>query len=351
MFRPEYCVFDHIDTRGEPVAKLYRDRLAFAAAAEEAGFAAYYIAEHHCTPLGHAASPNVMLAALAQHTKRMRIGSMVHVLPAYEPLRLYEELCMLDHLSDGRLDVGVGRGASPFETSMFGIVNQQSRFIFEEALGVLKEAFSSDTLSHRGEFFKYFDVPLTMRPLQAGGPPMFYGAFSERNLEFAAANGLNITLNGPPARLNQLRRQYLEMWARQRPGAAKPKIACLYQIFVGATDAEAERVATSAFNSWYKSMTYLWRANNASPRDTLPTTFDQAARVGSFIAGSAATVRARLNEILAVSGIERLLLQCNMGDMPHAVAVESIQRFRNEVAPFVFLSNQEDGEERMRMAS
>ena len=349
MLKPDYCVFDHIDARGEPVAKLYRDRLEFAAAAEDAGFAAYYIAEHHCTPLGHAASPNVLLAALAQRTSRIRIGSMVHVLPAYDPLRLYEEFCMLDHLSDGRLDVGVGRGASPFETSMFGVVNQQSRFIFEEALGVLKQAMSGDMLSHRGEFFKYYDVPLTMKPLQPGGPPMFYGAFTERNLDFAADNGLNITLNGPPPRLRQLRERYLELWAERQPLAAKPKIACLYQVFVGETDAEAERIATSAFDSWYKSMTYLWRANNASPRETLPTSYAHAAKMGSYIAGSAATVRQKLNDMLQVSGIERLLIQCNMGDMPHEAAVESIKRFQDAVMPFVHVPT--DQGQAIRLAS
>lgn len=331
----EFCIFDHIDTRGEPVSKLYRDRLAFAAEAEALGFAAYYVAEHHSTPLGHAASPSVFLAALSQHTSTIRIGSMVHVLPLYEPLRLYEELCMLDHLSNGRLDIGVGRGASPFETGLFGVVNQQSRFVFEEALNVLQEAMTAETLSHRGEFFKYYDVPLTLKPLQAGGPPMFYGAFTERNLEFAADKGLNITLNGPPPRLRQLRERYLDLWSERQPGKPEPKVASLYQVFVGETDAEAEQVASAAFDSWYKSMTHLWRANNASPRETLPTSFAAASRLGSYIAGSAATVRQRLNDILAVSGVERLLLQCNMGAMPHETAVESIRRFQQGVMPFV----------------
>ena len=98
MAQPEFCVFDHLDARGEPVAKLYEDRLRFAAAVEDAGFAAYYVAEHHSTPLGHASSPSLFLAALSQRTRRIRIGSMVHVLPAYQPLRLAEEICMLDHL-------------------------------------------------------------------------------------------------------------------------------------------------------------------------------------------------------------------------------------------------------------
>ena len=330
---PEFCVFDHIDTRGEPLSKLYRDRLEFGAAAEAAGFSAYYVAEHHSTPLGHAASPSVFLGALSQHTSRIRIGSMVHVLPLYDPLRLYEEICMLDHLSAGRLDVGVGRGASPFEVGLFGIGTQQARDVFEEALAVLQKAFAGDNLSHRGEFFKYYDVPLSMRPLQPGGPPLFYGAFSERNLEFAAVRGLNISLNGPPPRLRFLRNRYRELWAEHQPDRAPPRIASLYQVFVGETDAEAERIAGSAFASWYQSMCYLWKANNAMPRQTLPVDFATAQRMGAYIAGSAETVRARLKAILEESGLTRLLIQCNMGDMAHEEALASLDRFRSGVMP------------------
>lgn len=329
----EFCIFDHIDSRGEPVSKLYRDRLAFGTAAEAAGFSAYYVAEHHSTPLGHAASPSVFLAALSQHTSRMRIGSMVHVLPLYDPLRLYEEICMLDHMSEGRLDIGIGRGASPFETGLFGICAQESRDIFEEGLEVLRKAFRSNILSHRGENFRYYDVPLQMRPLQQDGPPLFYGAFSERNLEFAATNGLNISLNGPPPRLRFLRNRYLELWAQYQPDRATPKIASLYQVFVGENDAEGERIAGAAFDSWYKSMIHLWQANNAMPRQSLPDNFATAQRNGIFIAGSAATVRNRLQSILNESGLNRLLIQCNMGQMTHEEALASLRRFGSDVMP------------------
>ena len=335
MTTPEYCIFDHLDTRGGPVAELYQNRLRFAEAAEAAGFTAYYVAEHHSTPLGHAASPSVFLAALTQRTKRIRIGSMVHVLPLYEPLRLFEEICMLDHLSGGRLDIGLGRGASAFETALFGVCVQESRDIFEEALSVLQQGMTTEVLSHRGHFFRYYDVPLTMNPLQAGGPPLWYGAFSERNLDFAARRGLNITLNGPPARLRHLRTRYHEMWAEMQPGRPSPRVASLYQMFVGETDAEAERIAGAAFETWYQSMIHLWRANNAMPRETLPSDFAKAQRMGAFIAGSAETVRQKLKAILDESGLDRVLLQCNMGTMPHEEAVASLHRFQKGVMPYL----------------
>lgn len=333
MTHPEFCVFDHLDARGEPLAKLYEDRLSFATAVEDAGFTGYYIAEHHSTPLGHASSPSVFLAALSQRTKRMRIGSMVHVLPAYQPLRLAEEICMLDHLSNGRLDIGVGRGASPYEIGMFGISAQQARDVFEESLTIIQKVMTQDTLSHRGEFFRYYDVPLTMRPLQPGGPPMWYGAFTERNLVFAAEHGLNITLNSPPPRLRQLAQRYRELWADRHPGTVGPRVASMYQMFVAETDEEAQRIAEPAYAQWFASMSHLWRANNAAPRENLPSSFAAATKLGSFVAGSAATVREKLQTILDASGLNRLLLQCNLGSMPHEAAMESLGRFRDEVMP------------------
>ena len=336
MSKVKFAIFDHIDKRDGDVAKLYADRLAFAESAESRGFAAYYIAEHHSTPLGHAPSPSVFLAALSQRTHTMRIGSMVHVLPAYEPLRLFEEICMLDHLSNGRIEIGMGRGASPFEIGMFGVTSQEARDVFEEALTVLLNAFENDTLSHRGEFFKYYDVPLTMRPLQKPRPPLWYGAFSERNLLFASKHGLNINLNGPPARLRQLAERYNEIWRESADEdlwggrASAPRIGSLYQMVTADTEKEAERLAESAYSSWYANMVHLWNASGASPRQTLPSTYAAARKMGTLIVGDARGVRHQFDDILGVSGLEYALLQCNFGDLPQEAALRSIELFSAE---------------------
>ena len=145
----KFGIFDHIDRREIPIHALYRDRLNFAEAADKAGFYGYHIAEHHQTPLGMAPSPNVYLAALAERTKRMRVASMVHLLPLYEPIRLIEEICMLDHLSGGRFDLGVGRGVSPYETGYFGVTPQESRVRFEEMLEIVLKGLTSDSAEPR----------------------------------------------------------------------------------------------------------------------------------------------------------------------------------------------------------
>src|SRR5712691_12673569 len=132
-----FGMFDWVDRRPMPIGRLYEERLALLEAADAAGFFCYHIAEHHATPLGMAPSPSVFLAAAAQRTRRIHFGPLVYLLPLYSPLRLIAEICMLDHLSGGRLEVGVGRGVSPFELGLHRIPFYDARNIFHEALEVL----------------------------------------------------------------------------------------------------------------------------------------------------------------------------------------------------------------------
>jgi alkanesulfonate monooxygenase SsuD/methylene tetrahydromethanopterin reductase-like flavin-dependent oxidoreductase (luciferase family) len=99
-----FGIFDHLDHAGGSLRQQYSDRLKIAAACDEAGFLTYHVAEHHGTPHGMAASPNLFLSAVAQRTKRLRLGPLVMLLNLYHPLRAFEEVCMLDQLSGGRLD-------------------------------------------------------------------------------------------------------------------------------------------------------------------------------------------------------------------------------------------------------
>ena len=123
-------LFDHVEAGERPLAQLLDERLEFAAAADAAGFYCLHVAEHHATPLNLVPVPGVYLGAVARATKRMRLGPLVYLLPLYSPLRLIEEICMLDHLSHGRLDVGVGRGVSPFELKFHKVEHDELARIF-----------------------------------------------------------------------------------------------------------------------------------------------------------------------------------------------------------------------------
>src|SRR6059036_381673 len=143
----EFGVFDHLDRHGGALADYYEDRLKIAEAYDRAGFYAYHLAEHHATPLGMAPSPSVFLAAAAQRTRRIRLGPLVFLLPLYSPLRLLGEICMLDHLSGGRLEMGVGRGVSPYEVGYHGFDPARTRPMFQEALDVLVAGMTSTRLT------------------------------------------------------------------------------------------------------------------------------------------------------------------------------------------------------------
>ena len=116
-----FGIFDHMDDGGVPLTQQFTERLKLIEAYDRLGFYAYHLAEHHGTPLGFAPSPSVFLAAVAARTERLRFGPLVYSLPLYHPIRLLEEICMLDQLSGGRFELGVGRGVSPIEVGFYGV--------------------------------------------------------------------------------------------------------------------------------------------------------------------------------------------------------------------------------------
>src|SRR5579863_3529452 len=133
----EFGVFDHVDRSNLPLADYYESRLKIIEAYDRLGFFGYHMAEHHATPLGMAPSPSVFMAAIAQRTKRLRFGPMVYALPLYHPLRMIEEICMLDQMSRGRLDIGFGRGSSPRELEFFGEDYGEAQAKYAEALELI----------------------------------------------------------------------------------------------------------------------------------------------------------------------------------------------------------------------
>ena len=106
----QFGIFDQNDRGPYPLSEQYEKRLALIGFYDRAGFRTYHVSEHHSTPLNLTPSPSVFLAAVTQRTRRIRLGALVYVLPMHHPLRLAEEICMLDHLSGGRIEIGIGRG-------------------------------------------------------------------------------------------------------------------------------------------------------------------------------------------------------------------------------------------------
>ena len=142
-----FGVFDHLDRSDLPLRDFYEQRLKVIEAFDRAGFYAYHVAEHHFTPLGMAPSPSVFLSAVGQRTRRLRFGTFVYALPVHHPLRVLEEICMLDHLSGGRLEIGFGRGSVSFEVSYYGQNAEERQQIYAERLELILKALTVRTLT------------------------------------------------------------------------------------------------------------------------------------------------------------------------------------------------------------
>ena len=203
----KFGLFDHLDRRDEPLKQFYDERLKLLSAAEQAGFYSYHIAEHHGTPLGMAPSPSVFLGAVARHTETIRFGPMVYLLPLYEPLRLIEEICMLDNMSDGRLDLGVGRSVSPHEMGFYGIREDESWDIYAEALGVVLKGLTEERLNWESARYHYEDVPMELAPAQAP-LPLWSAPATPTSIDFASRHGMSIVSLGPTARVKQISDDY-----------------------------------------------------------------------------------------------------------------------------------------------
>jgi len=335
----KFGVFDHIDRREIPIHALYRDRLNFAEAADEAGFYGYHIAEHHQTPLGMAPSPSVYLAALAERTKRIRVASMVHLLPLYEPIRLIEEICMLDHLSGGRFDLGVGRGVSPYETGYFGVTPQESRVRFEEMLEIVLKGLTNDALSHESLRYRFYDVPMALRPMQFPYPPLWFGALSNDSLDQASRYGCHIAVGGPTEVVKKAIAAYPGFWEKNKDQpwrrlspTKQPLMALWKRIVIADNDREAQSLAAKAFDYHMNHLSLLWRKWGGLPGVYIESA-EKAVAQGAILAGKPETVRDRLAEEAAATGANYLMLGMAWGSLTHEQAMRTLAGVAETVMP------------------
>ena len=150
----QFGLFDHLErSEDRTLATQFDERIAFAVAAEKVGIYCLHVAEHHSSPLNMVPSPGIYLSAVARANKTLHVGPLVYLLTLTTPLKLAEEICILDHLSNGRFEMGIGRGVSPFELNYHHVDHTESRDIFFDAYDCLKEALSGDEFSYSGKFF------------------------------------------------------------------------------------------------------------------------------------------------------------------------------------------------------
>ena len=337
----KFGAFDHVDASGLPLGEHLEARLRLAEVYDRCGIHGYHVAEHHGTPLGYAPSPSVLLSAVAQRTRRMRIGPLVYMLPMYHPLRLLEEICMLDHMSNGRLMLGVGRGVSPHELKLFGVDLSKAQEMYVEALEILMKGFREDRLTYQGRHYQFDRVPITLKPLQKPHPELWYGVLSPDTTAWAAANDVNIVTLALDAGARHIAERYRAEWAKLgKPIERLPLIGVSRHVVVADTDAEAKALARRAYAKWVDSFDRLWRESGTSVRIAFPPiaalypeTWDEVEAVGNGIAGSPETV---LRFVLAEAErttMSYLVSWFAFGDLTLEQVTHSVELFSRHVMP------------------
>lgn len=325
-----FGLFDHLDKRPEQVKTTFKDRIELICAAEEAGFRTYHLAEHHSTPLGMGPSPGVFLAAVAQATTQIRLGPLVYLLPLYEPLRLIEEICMLDHLSDGRFEVGVGRGVSPIELGFFGVDADRANEIANESLAIIKMGLQNDRLDFQGKYYQYDNVPLSIAPLQAE-IPFWAASMSPEGLEKAAKNQMHSALLGSCDMVADAVATYRE----NIPSSAEQRLQGMLRLIVVAdTEQKAEGLAREALADWFSKLTKLWKEYNVeAPMIGALGDYDTAQRIGALVVGTAEQVSDSLMQQIEQTDVNYILAQMAFGNLPHRDEMRSLQLFAEQVMP------------------
>jgi alkanesulfonate monooxygenase SsuD/methylene tetrahydromethanopterin reductase-like flavin-dependent oxidoreductase (luciferase family) len=174
---------------GRTTAAVYADIIEHMVWAESLGFDAAYIFEHHFTGDSYVPSPMVTATAIAARTKRMRIGPDIAILPLYDPVRLAEDGAVLDVISNGRLDFGVGLGYRPEEYAGYGLDLKTRGARANEALQIIRRLWQGETVSFHGKHFNLDGAKLTPRPVQQPNPPIWVGGFSKGAARRAAKYG------------------------------------------------------------------------------------------------------------------------------------------------------------------
>jgi alkanesulfonate monooxygenase SsuD/methylene tetrahydromethanopterin reductase-like flavin-dependent oxidoreductase (luciferase family) len=234
--------------RSVPLHTVYDMALERVAIMDTTGYDAVWLAEHHFSSFSVCPSVHMMGVMAAARTKRLRIGTGVSLAPFYNPLRLAEEVALLDMLSGGRVNWGAGRGFERSEFKAFGIPGEESTSRFHETVEIVLKAWTNEKLSHQGKYYSYEDVEVLPKPLQAPHPPVWMAATSAPAIDWAASKGFSILMDPHSTRADLVakRRYYGEKLAAAGHSDAGRTIPMARLVAVDETAEKAREVAHRA---------------------------------------------------------------------------------------------------------
>lgn len=348
---------------------------------DEAGFDCFWMPEHHFSVWGREMLPNPILMAVdvAARTNRMRIGLAAAIITFWHPLRLAEDLCLLDQLTDGRLEIAVGRGNYGLEARNLNPAadpnDQAANFkVFEETLKVLKAIFANERFSFKGDIYTYpapgfkvdrahtvddpdyidtetgelIKLSVYPGPKQTPHPPLWQVVSdSPRSLQFAADNGMGAIMWRHTVKSLKKRLGMYREWASEAQGKEVPfgaRTAILRDTFVAESADEAREIAGPAlmgafnFSNWRGPGVYLDPDEVLDPdleKDLKKELTYDFVNERSLLFGSPDQIVDKLMELWEETNIEQVVFKCSWPGFPHEHSMRSLRLLANEVIPKV----------------
>ncbi len=332
---------------GVSQAQVFKESFALVDAAESMGVDMVWLAEYHFNPARSVLSaPITVASAIAARTKRTRIGLAVHVLPLRNPVRVAEEVATLDHISQGRLDFGIGRSAFPSVYQGYGMDYNESRGRFTECLEVLLRAWTMERFSFEGEYYRYQDVCVVPKPLQSPHPPIRVGVTSAETFAIGGRLGYPILVN--PSRAFTLLglAPYIQEYRRARREAGhegEGEVGLRVPVYVAET-------AQRAYEEPRESTTYQMQrlvdvvtasAAQSGIADDRQAQAEQLKAISyddwlrdKVVYGTPEVVVERLGQLREELGLNQIIYEVNFGcRIPHQLQVNCIRLLTERVIP------------------
>lgn len=343
------------ETQSEPIR--YHETIEQVRHADTLGFDCAWLAELHFYKIfSIMSSPLILATAIAQHTKRIRLGIAVNLLPLQHPLRSAEDGATVDILTNGRLEFGVGRGAIPLHFSGFDVSREDSRERFEESLEVIKKAWSTTAFTHNGKYYHIPETNVVPKPLQKPHPPLRVAANSPDTAVFAGQAHYPIfvaSVTNPLPRMFEQVATYRHAWqespASGNDGAAEPNVSTMFFFHPGENLEQVRQDIEPSLNNYFRSVSGMVQAgvksqgsqtNDESYRylqdvqkmvDSI--TFDKISE-SMAIFGSSQECIAKAKMLHKELGMKELICWFNPGGLvPHEKVLKAMSRFAAEIMP------------------
>ena len=324
--------------------QFYQEVIAEAEYAEALGFEGFWVGEHHFQASQRAfPSPQMLLAAIAQHTKSLRLGTGVSVLPVNDPIRMAEDMAALDLISHGRVCFGAGRGYQPHEFAGFNVAMETTKERFWECLEIIRLAWTQEQFSYTGRFYRYKDITLLPRPVQKPTPPIWVAAASPGSAEEAARRGYAFSAvpfaSGPsPAEVGAQLARYRAVYRAAGHGDPPDDIPHVFWTHVADTTAQALQEAEVGMQRKLGGATKVWVKPGVSGYETFAkvgqflatATIDQLDTVALF--GDPPRCLEKIKQYEAV-GVTHVLVMLDWGGFPQSTVFHSMELFAKHVMP------------------